>query len=322
MKQFSAWCARVLAVALLVAGAPRAGYGAERISSAAQAKIDEFMALRMAVSALNAADGYGSATHARAALAAIDAFAAQNGIAPAFGATATDSASSADATPAAVGATPADGAFSDTGAFTREEALILENFVLLERYNYMKDDGANKQTLRTALKTQKDKCDAWQASHKAETPNTWLLVTSADIISCYISFSMADVIKYGLSIKDYYTQAISQDAQCSYVLTNLAQWYYWAPAINGGSKKKAAAYFERAVLAAKTGAEVYFANIFLSQYVLESGDTARARALLATAKAQCPQSSYIALLERINASGISLFAYSKQRSKMDGKPSE
>ena len=259
---------------------PARMYAAEHISSTAQAKIDEFMALRMTVAALG---------DNGAALTAIDSFAKSS---------------------------------AASSTLTDEEQLILENFVLLERYNYLKADSANKSLLRTSLKAQKDKCDAWMNAHKAETPNKWLCVTYADTISCYISFAMSGVIKYGLSIKDYYSKAISQDAHCSYVLTNLAQWYYWAPKLNGGSKKKAGEYFEQALQSARNDAEVYFASSFLSQYVFETGDKARAATLLAAAKAKCPASTYIARLERINAQGMSLFEYDRKHSKMEGKPQE
>ena len=210
----------------------------------------------------------------------------------------------------------------DTGSdsLSEEETLIMDNFLLLERYNYLKEDSSNKDMLRSALKAQKDKCDAWMAGHKKEKPNKWLCVTYADTISCYISFSLGDVIKYGLSIKDYYLQAYGQDDKCSYVLTNLAQWYFWAPKLNGGSRKKAGVYFEQAAETARTDAERYFADIFLSQYLLETGDRARAAEKLAEAKVCCPGSNYIRLLERINADGMSFFEYSRKHSKMEGKP--
>lgn len=207
-------------------------------------------------------------------------------------------------------------------SFSEEEELILENFVLLERYNYLKDDSNNKELLRSSLKAQKEKCDAWLKANKKEVPNKWLCVTYADTISCYISFSVSDVIKYGLSIKDYYLKAYAQDENTSYVLTNLAQWYYWAPKLNGGSKKKAGDYFEKAVKAARTDAERYFADIFLSQYLFETGDKGRSATLLREAKSYCPESHYVALIEGANKDGLSFFAWSKKHSSMDGKPED
>ena len=172
------------------------------------------------------------------------------------------------------------------------------------------------------LKAQKEVNEAYLAAHKGERLDKWVSVTAADVISCYMSFSVSDVVKYGLSLKDFYRNAVEQDPSMSYALTNLAQWYYWAPRINGGSKKTALTYFEQALTAADTPAETYYACIFLSQLLFENGEKARCAALLDQATAIAPESRYLARIRAMNQAGDSLYQSNRKTSKMEGKPQD
>lgn len=201
--------------------------------------------------------------------------------------------------------------------FDEEESLVLENFIEMEKYNYLKDgsDGI-RQSLKEAFKKLRQR-NADFLERAGDRASKWLLCTAGDVTSCYISFSMADVIKYGLGIKKLYQKAISDAGDAfSYGRTNIAQWYYWAPKINGGSKAKAAEYFERAVKEARNKAEEFYAQTFWSQWLFESGDNEGALSALNLAENICPKSNRIKEMKSANALGMSFFEWDKKRSKM------
>lgn len=272
-----ALCTRVLCASALYARSAGASCKAKAValSSRAQQAVDDFMMLRME---LTAEDDTGRI------LQRIDAFA--NAV--------------------------------DMTDFTGEERLVVENFIVMERYNYLKNDDGNRKALKETLAMlRKRNADLLEKAQKAgEEVNKWLLCTAADVTSCYISFSLKDVIKYGLGIKALYQRALESGDDFSYGLTNMAQWYYWAPKLNGGSREKAAEYFALAVKAARNNAEEFFAKVFWSQWLFESGDKEGAKEQLDAAQSLCPGSTRITLARQANAQGMSVFAYEKKRSKM------
>lgn len=209
----------------------------------------------------------------------------------------------------------------DTSDFTDEERLVMENFIVMERYNYIRNDDDQRKPLRAALKNLRQRnADYLDAAEKdGREADKWLLCTAADVTSCFISFSLGDVIKYGLGIKKLYQQAVSRDDNFSYGLTNIAQWYYWAPKMNGGSRSKAARCFERAVDAARNDAERFFALSFLSQWLFESGDKEGSSAALDAGEAICPGSKRLRQMRQANENGMSIFEWDKKRSKMSSK---
>lgn len=253
----------------------------ELISEFTENKIAEFMTLRMKLSTLDSNE---------AALAAIDDFEAQNAA-----------------------------ALKEQAVDYEQEALIMYNFYELERFNYRFNDAAQRPSTKNMLQDLVQKDSAWYEAHDRDKTNKWLNTLTGDAISCYMSFSWASVMKYGLKVKPYYEQSLEQDPDLAYTNTNIAQWYYYAPAIGGGSKKTARKYFERAVQVAKTDAERYFADIYLSQFLFEYKEFDEAKRLLDEADSLNPGSSYIATIRAENADGRSLYAYNRRRSKIDDK---
>lgn len=210
----------------------------------------------------------------------------------------------------------------DKGAsFTDEENLVMDNFIEMERYNYLRYGSEDeKKTIKDALKSLRLKNAQMveNLNRVGKDASKWLLCTAGDVTSCYISFSMADVIKYGLGIKKLYQKAVADgDEAFSYGLTNIAQWYYWAPKINGGSKEKAAEYFEKAVKEARNKAEKFYAETFWSQWLFESGDKEGAKAALNRAEDICPMSNRIKAMRLANENGLSFFEWDKKHSKLE-----
>ena len=201
-------------------------------------------------------------------------------------------------------------------SFTQEEILIVENFLTLEKYNCYYKMNYPEATLRNMMKARKETLEAYFKTNPKKSANKWLVCTYGDVISCYMAFSVADILKYGLSVKDCYEIAIKNDPDFSYGLTNLAQWYFWAPGISGGSKKKAGQNFEKAVNTARNNEEKYFAEIFYSQFLLENKQKEQSAVHLENARALCPSSKQVQELKTLNAAGKSMFAASKEKSSL------
>ena len=205
----------------------------------------------------------------------------------------------------------------DSSFSSQEDRLVLVNFIIMEKYNFLRKQKGSKPQLKKLLKELKEKNEAWFAANGEGKAGVWLLATSADVTSCYMSYSVAEVMKSGLSLREKYLKAVALDPAFSYGWTNLGQWYYWAPAINGGSGKKARAAFEHAVAAAKNPAEKFFACVFYSQFLIEEKEFENAAAMLDQAEAQDPKNPYVDFLRSVNKTGDSFFDWSKKHSQME-----
>ena len=202
--------------------------------------------------------------------------------------------------------------------FGQESALILENFIVMEIFNYYYDDPPmGRSAFRQMLADQKAKNDAYFTAHKGETFSAWFWATCGDVFSCWTTFSIKDILFNGMEIKDYYLTGYSEDEHCSYLLTDLAQWYLQAPRVGGGSRSRARSYFEAARASARTQAETYFADIFLSQFLFEQKEYRSCGELLDEADSLNPGSRYIALIRAQNQAGLSLYQYNRKRSNVD-----
>lgn len=206
---------------------------------------------------------------------------------------------------------------------SEQEQLIYEDFVLLELYNYLREDKKNDEYLKDALLKQAKKNDDFFDSHDASEIDEWLYVISADTYSCYMSFNpVSGALKYGMKLKKNYEECLKINPDNSYCLTHLAQWYYWAPGISGGSYSKAQKNFEKAVEAAKTPADRYYAYIFLSQFLYERKQKDKCSELIVKALEEEPDSKYVKLLMDVNKEGYSLFSYNEKQAREDGRVSD
>lgn len=204
--------------------------------------------------------------------------------------------------------------------FTDEERLILDNFIILEKYNYMREQDKNNPEIKNMMLSQNKKNDTWFTTHTGNTPNKWLYCTAADVISCCLPYiPVSSAMKKGFTIKNYYEEALRQDPGLSYALTNIAQWYYYAPSFGGGSKTKARHYFELALTDARNEAETYYAKIFLSQYLFDEKDIKQSSLLLSEAASEVPDGRYIAHIQKLNNAGYSLYYYNQHQSEIDRK---
>ena len=124
-----------------------------------------------------------------------------------------------------------------------------------------------------------------------------------------------DAIKYGLQEKKEYATVLENEPQMSLALINSALWYYFAPAVGGGSKSKAKTYFSDAFKHAASDYEKYYAAIYLSQFCFEQKDSAGAEQYLAEAEKVLPGTGYIAFIRELNGIGFSLYDYNNNSSR-------
>lgn len=197
-----------------------------------------------------------------------------------------------------------------------EENLVLENFFIMEVYNYLYKLPGQDKIQHEILGKQLEKLENFSKKNK-ENLSAYFYCTMADVTSCFMGYSVSDVLKYGTKVKPLYEKALEKTPDLSYALTNIGQWYYFAPKITGGSKKKALNFFEKALQNAKTNAEKYFADIFLSQLLFENEEFVRAEELVNEAESFCPESFYIKTIKTANKNGISLYEYNKKNSALN-----
>ena len=191
--------------------------------------------------------------------------------------------------------------------------------IILEKYNYLYEKPGQAKIQHELLGKQLEKIEQFIKENNGIPLNEYFYCTQADVTSCYMGYSIGDVLKYGASVKPLYEKALEANPNFSYALTNIGQWYYFAPKIAGGSKKKTLAYFEKAQANASTSAQKYFADIFLSQLLFENKQFEKCRELLDEAQSFCPQSNYIKKIRRANEAGLSLYEYNKKKSPLNEK---
>ena len=214
-----------------------------------------------------------------------------------------------------------DGLNKKRANFSEEENLVLDNFLVTEKTYYMLSDETKRKELRPLIENQRDKTESWIKSHESESPSKWIYCTCGDLIFFSMPFSINTIIKYGISVKEFYEKSIEKDPEFCYANLNYAQWYFWAPGIAGGSRKKAEEILENAFSFAVTPAEKYYAGIFYSQCLFENKKREESRAVLQVAYEQFPQSLYVKLIKECNENGYSIFEAGRKMSrqgKQDG----
>lgn len=201
--------------------------------------------------------------------------------------------------------------FPQKEIFSEQEQVILENFYITERYNYLQYDiNKGKLISENELLELLKRNDAFFEKNKNTELNRWTLVTSANAIGCYMSFKPTQTaLKYGTIQKDWYKKACDQKEGYWYGTAHLAQWYFFAPGIFGGSKKKALSLFKDALSYANTNAEKYYSNIFLSQFYFTEGNVTLSEEYLSAADSYLPGGRYVKFIKEINSKGKSTFKY-------------
>lgn len=198
--------------------------------------------------------------------------------------------------------------------FSEQENIIMENFYLTERYNYLQfDKNGGADISEKELLVQLDKNTDYFARNKGNDFSPWNLVTSANVIGCYMSFHpVPAALKYGQVQKDYYKKAWEETGDFWYAGSHYAQWFFFAPGFYGGGKKKAETLFLKSLELAKTDTEKYYSNIFLSQFYFTEGNKKLSKEYLDKADTYLPGGRYVEFIRKINSQGKSTFEYKEE----------
>lgn len=207
---------------------------------------------------------------------------------------------------------------TEDGEISAEASLIIMNMLVWEKYNYIYETDMNSPVLEELLMGQYRILTEWLSTHRGEKHDKWLYCSAGDILSSGLRFfAVGTAMKEGLNVKKYYDAVLAEDPDMCFALFNIAHWYFFAPGISGGSKRKAAECFARAEQAARNDAELFFAKAYHSQMLYENGDTAGCGRKISEAERIMPGSRYTEKLRRVNAAGHSIFYYTLNKEKMD-----
>lgn len=212
-------------------------------------------------------------------------------------------------------------AYAKEKGFSEQAEIIIDNLTSVEVHTHLYEldpkDPEIEQNLTPRIKRAAD----WINDHKKDDGiSSYIYYTTADIISCGLSFmSLGDIMSYGLKIKDFYIKATEIDSTAAMAYSGLAQWYYHAPGISGGSTKKAYKNFELSMSYATTKGEKFLANIYMSQSLFDQKKYEEASKYLAEAASILPGSRLVSFIEKLNDSGYCYFYYIVNREKVEKK---
>ena len=216
--------------------------------------------------------------------------------------------------------------FTQEKNFSEETKHILETMLFIEivknKVKLIENDKTAKNQFKAETQTQIKKTEDYINTLKSngKTPNKWLLLSQADLISMSLqSASISEAIQFGLKIKTYYEEALLQDEKMTFALINLGLWYYYIPGIAGGDKQKTYDLVKKSLENATVINEEYFAKIIYAQVLFELDKKAEAKTFLEEGKSLCPGSQTISLMEKLNNLGISWIDYSGNPQKYDKK---
>lgn len=202
----------------------------------------------------------------------------------------------------------------------KEAQLISENMISLERYNYMYAKEINAKELKPYIIDQYEKIEAFQKANENQELSAWFILSSGDVINSSMQFiSQGTAIKLGLKEKDDYDMVVKKNPTLSFGRINRGLWYYFAPAIGGGSKNVAKDDFENAVKSAVCDYEKFYSRIYLSQVYFDEGKKEECKKLLAECDVILPGNVYTQFIKILNDNNYSLMYYVTNREKVDKK---
>lgn len=201
-----------------------------------------------------------------------------------------------------------------------EAKITVENILNLVEYSAMYEKDPQNPELKPFILHQYKLIEEWNNCHPAEQANPYYTLTAGDVINSSMQFlPQTQAIKLGLEEKKNYNFVIEQNPDFSFGYINTALWYYYAPAIGGGSSATAKEYLEKAVNCAKSLYEKFYSNIYLSQFFFEKKDMNLCEKYLSEAEKLLPSNRYTAFIRKINKINYSILFYNSNREKVDTK---
>lgn len=204
--------------------------------------------------------------------------------------------------------------------YSDETVLIIENYLVLDIFSCLEEINPSHPEMEPLLKTQIEKNEQWFKKHEKEEKNSWLYCSYAGLISNNLRFqNVFTKMSKGLLVKEYLETALEQTPDMAFAQMGLALWFYYAPAISGGSVSKAMSYYEQAVSNARNDMELFTAEYYRSQCLFQKGKMDDYKASMNVLKSLLPENRKVALLERLNNAGYTIFDYQDNREKIEKK---
>ena len=204
--------------------------------------------------------------------------------------------------------------------FTEQGNLILDSLLTSEEYNYYYEMEENHPKLKEIIFPHNEMLGEWIESHQQEEISALLYVIAGDLLSCSMGlYPIPKAMEIGLLIKDYYDIALEKEPNIFFGNLNMAQWYFHAPAIGGGSKKKAEELFKVALANTEGTGDEFYVNLIYSQFLYDQKDKAGAATYFQKAYDIQPDSKKLALVKLLNDNDYTLFYYTLNRAKVEKK---
>ena len=208
----------------------------------------------------------------------------------------------------------------DKVSLSEEAYLIIENMIILEEYNYMYAKNMKSPELKPFILAQYQKIADFKSAHEGQTFTPWFCLSAGDVINSSMQFiPQGTAISLGLKEKEEYDSIVKSSSDLSFGYINAGLWYYFAPAIGGGSRKIADQYFKNAVKIASNNYEKFYSRIYLSQLYFEDGNFVTCQALLSECDEILPGNLYTPFIRFLNDSKYSLLYYTNNREKVERK---
>ena len=205
--------------------------------------------------------------------------------------------------------------------YSEQAMLIIDNMMATQIHSHMYEIDPKDKKIKEMLLPKIERDIKWIDDHKKDSGIiAYIYYTTAEIISCGLSFmSLSEILSYGLKIYDFFAKAIELNPSLALAYSGLGQWYYHAPAISGGSTKKAYANFELAYQNATLKGEKFMANMYMSQMCFDQKKYDKAKEYLAAAEAIQPGTRLIKYVKKLNEAGYTYFYYTTNREKVEKK---
>lgn len=152
----------------------------------------------------------------------------------------------------------------DINNISKENRLIYENISSLIEAKKLSDEKAKYDN----LKNQIDKNENYLNSEDAD-----YLISVSELMSYIVYYcGLPEKISFGGKTKDIYKKVLEKDSNNFFALLGTAIGYMHAPAIAGGSNKKAFEYFNKALENSNQKYQKYLSYVWLSQYYFKIKD--------------------------------------------------
>lgn len=148
-----------------------------------------------------------------------------------------------------------------------KDNLIYQNIISLAEAKNLTDDKEKYNY----LKKQIEKNGNYLKSENSD--NIDYLISVSELMSYIVYYcGLPEKISFGGKTKDIYKKVLEKDSNNFFALLGTAVGYMHAPAIAGGSDKKAFEYFNKALNNSNQKYQKYLSYVWLSQYYFKTKD--------------------------------------------------